>query len=130
MLLFAINDLISFCYTEKTVFDILQTSNCQTFLNYLKASGHLVKLTSLIAVQTIFAPTDDAFRSLDPLIQEKLQTNKTFLQNVINFHIIPGKHLTEIMYKKQYFKTNSLDGNEFLRVFVNNVVVSCDSCNV
>ncbi|XP_064633604.1 transforming growth factor-beta-induced protein ig-h3-like [Lineus longissimus] len=39
---------------------------------------------------TIFAPTDEAFRSLPPQLAKELFANKTLLQGVLMYHVISG----------------------------------------
>ncbi|MEC5192992.1 MULTISPECIES: fasciclin domain-containing protein [unclassified Arthrobacter] len=40
---------------------------------------------------TVFAPTDDAFKKLDPATIETLKTDDALLSKILTYHVVPGK---------------------------------------
>ena len=48
---------------------------------------------------TVFAPTDEAFKKLQPGTVEKLLANKSALRSVLTFHVVSGKVLAADVVK-------------------------------
>jgi uncharacterized surface protein with fasciclin (FAS1) repeats len=40
---------------------------------------------------TIFAPTDDAFKKIDPATIETLKTDAPLLTSILTYHVVPGR---------------------------------------
>ncbi|MDX1889235.1 fasciclin domain-containing protein [Mycolicibacterium sp. 050158] len=40
---------------------------------------------------TVFAPTDDAFKKIDPATIEKLKTDAPLLTSILTYHVVPGR---------------------------------------
>ena len=40
---------------------------------------------------TVFAPTDDAFKKIDPATVEALKTDDATLSKILTYHVVPGK---------------------------------------
>ena len=40
---------------------------------------------------TVFAPTDDAFKKIDPATLETLKTDAPLLSSILTYHVIPGR---------------------------------------
>lgn len=40
---------------------------------------------------TVFAPTDDAFKKIDPATIEALKTDDATLSKILTYHVVPGK---------------------------------------
>ncbi|KAG8197240.1 hypothetical protein JTE90_011391 [Oedothorax gibbosus] len=54
---------------------------------------------------TLFAPTNEAFSSLPPEIQEKLMENSTLLHKVLLNHVVPGTHYSAVLAHGYSLKT-------------------------
>src|SRR3954469_4451697 len=40
---------------------------------------------------TVFAPTDDAFKKIDPATIDALKTNAPLLTSILTYHVVPGR---------------------------------------
>ena len=40
---------------------------------------------------TVFAPTDDAFKKIDPATIDKLKIDAPLLTNILTYHVVPGR---------------------------------------
>jgi len=40
---------------------------------------------------TVFAPTDDAFKKIDPATIDKLKTDSALLTSILTYHVVPGQ---------------------------------------
>ena len=72
------------------------------------SSGLFPVLDSLVMIYTIFAPNDQAFEQLNGAVRSKLQSDPEYLRQVIDYHMVQGKELTEQMTKRKLFKTDAL----------------------
>lgn len=97
---------------EKNLFDNLsQAKNYSTFLTATQTTGLTPLLQSGQKI-TIFAPDNAAFGKLS---REAVQTlfkpeNKERLKELLNYHIVPGKHLTKDF--KDGLRLKTVQGNE------------------
>lgn len=89
--------------------DIVETAsaaNFKTLVTAVKAAG-LVDTLKGPGPFTVFAPTDEAFAKLPPGVLEDLlkPENKTKLQSVLTYHVVPGKVMSQDVVKLKSAKT-------------------------
>jgi len=82
------------------------------FARKLKASGFSKLLGDNDKKFTIFAPRDDAWRALSDNVKAKLQTNQTYLNEVLKNHIREG--LLKIGAMKDYTQITTLNGEKMM----------------
>ena len=78
---------------EKTIVETaIEAGNFNTLVTAVKAAG-LVETLNGQDEFTVFAPTDSAFENVDPAVLESLlqPENKTRLQQVLTYHVLPGR---------------------------------------
>jgi len=84
--------------TDSLLVTAQKTASLTTFLTAIKAAGLESDLTAP-GPFTVFAPTDDAFKKLDPAVLKALLDNKELLVRVLRHHIVDGainaENLTE-----------------------------------
>lgn len=95
----------------------------------LLAKADLVSALEGAGPFTVFAPTDDAFKKLDPKTLEDLQKpeNKSKLQGILKYHVHSGKMMAEAVKAAKTIKT--LNGAE-LTVTVKDGKVMVDTSTV
>jgi uncharacterized surface protein with fasciclin (FAS1) repeats len=89
--------------------DIVETAvagNFNTPVAAVKAAG-LVETLKGPGPFTVFAPTDEAFSKLPPGTLETLlkPENKARLQNILTYHVVPGKVMAQDVIKLHSAKT-------------------------
>ena len=78
---------------EKTIVETaVEAGNFKTLVTAVKAAG-LVETLNGQDEFTVFAPTDSAFANVDPAVLASLlqPENKTQLQQVLTYHVLPGR---------------------------------------
>lgn len=83
------------------------------------------KLSNLLEIRTVFAPTDKAFEKLPNATKVRMSTDKDFHQRLISYHVAFGKHLVENLLKQKSIETAAKDtsGNESIRLHFGNELV-------
>jgi uncharacterized surface protein with fasciclin (FAS1) repeats len=109
--------------------NIVDTANnartFKVFVTALKKSG-LAETLQKDGPYTVFAPSDEAFAKLPSGTLDSLMKDKERLNNVLSYHVIPGKVLvTEI----KPGKTNTMQG-EPLTLTSDNGKVTVNGANV
>ena len=102
-------------HTNKTK-DIVHTAISAKSFNTLVAALKAADLVDVLMGDgpfTVFAPTDDAFAklpegTLDNLLKPE---NKTKLQSILTYHVVPGKYTADDVVKMSSAKT--VNGNSF-----------------
>jgi uncharacterized surface protein with fasciclin (FAS1) repeats len=81
---------------RQTVADILNTSaELKSFTDQLRASGLYARTEDPAIQTTIYAPTNEAFNSLDIATLEALFTDPILLQETLLYHQTDGTRLTD-----------------------------------
>lgn len=84
--------------TDSLLVTVEKSASLTTFLAAIKAAGIEADLTGTVPV-TVFAPTDEAFKKLDPEVLTALLANKELLTRILRHHIVDGsinaENLTE-----------------------------------
>ena len=84
--------------TDSLLVTVEKSTSLTTFLAAIKAAGLEADLTGTVPV-TVFAPTDEAFKKLDPEVLTALLANKELLARILRHHIVDGsinaENLTE-----------------------------------
>ncbi|XP_066292146.1 protein sll1483-like [Branchiostoma lanceolatum] len=78
----------------KTVVDVLQDLGTEKTLIALVQQAGLVSALEGKGPFTVFAPSDAAFAALPKELVKTLESNKTLLTQVLEFHVAPGKALS------------------------------------
>jgi uncharacterized surface protein with fasciclin (FAS1) repeats len=78
---------------------------------------------------TVFAPTDDAFKKLPKGTLEDLlkPENKKKLASILNYHVVPGKHLAADVAKMK--EATSVEGSK-IKIVAKDGKVKVDDANV
>ncbi len=75
----------------KSVVDVMSTNpELSTVTDLLRKSG-LEPVLSAVGPFTVFAPSNDAFKSVPAKTMQDLATNPAALKDVLTFHVAPGK---------------------------------------
>ncbi len=93
--------------SEKDIVDIAASAGSfETLVAAVKAAG-LVETLKGDGPFTVFAPTDDAFAKLPAGTVEELlkPENRSKLQAVLTYHVVPGKVLAQDVVKLESAKT-------------------------
>ncbi|MHA4809721.1 fasciclin domain-containing protein [Flavitalea flava] len=111
---------------------IAQVVNVNKTMTTLKKGVHasgLEKMLSETGPFTVFAPSDQAFGTLDEAVLESLlePESKAKLIDVLNLHIVSGK--IQLKDLRDGEKLTTVNGRE-LKVKVNDGTVSIDGANV
>ena len=88
--------------------DIVETAmaagSFETLMTAIKAAG-LVEALKGEGPFTVFAPTDEAFKKLSEGTVEKLLKDKEKLQQILKYHVVPGKVTAAQVVKLDSAKT-------------------------
>jgi len=102
-------------------------SNLTTLVAALKA-GDLVATLQGTGPYTVFAPTNAAFASIQPTVDSLLKpANKSKLQSVLKYHVVPGIYMAADLKDGQLLKTAE---GETLKVSIKNGVVKINGATV
>lgn len=109
--------------------DLIKTAinegNFKTLINALYESG-LADTLSREGPFTIFAPTDDAFSKLPSGSLEKLLKDKEKLTEILTYHIIDNKIMSDKVGKNKIIKT--VNGKEIIIKDSSNIKI--DKANI
>ncbi|CAH1274150.1 TGFBI [Branchiostoma lanceolatum] len=92
--------VVVFCFAlaasahADTVVDVLQKLGTEKTLISLVQTAGLVSALEGKGPFTVFAPSDAAFAALPPELVKTLESNKTLLTQVLEFHVAPGMALS------------------------------------
>jgi uncharacterized surface protein with fasciclin (FAS1) repeats len=87
---------ISSASEPKTIYDFIDNSSKFTILRSAIAESRLVApLNTMEGKNTLFAPTDEAFKKLSPDQLKKLIDDKDLLKKIIQAHMVLDKSLTQ-----------------------------------
>ena len=104
--------------------DIVETAmaagSFETLVTAIKAAG-LVEALKGEGPFTVFAPTDEAFKKLPSGTVEKLLQDKEKLQQILKYHVVPGKVTAAQVVKLDSAKTLQgktveIDGKDGVKV--------------
>jgi len=88
----------------KNIVDTLAAAgNFKTFIDLLGKAD--IKELTMPGPFTVFAPTDEAFAKLSKEDTDRLMKDKTLLQKVLYYHIVPGKYKEADMVTLKECKT-------------------------
>jgi uncharacterized surface protein with fasciclin (FAS1) repeats len=76
---------------EVSVTDTIARSPQLSTLSRLLGQSGLAETLRGTGPYTVFAPSDEAFKSLAPAEMAKLAVDKDALRSVLSFHVLPGK---------------------------------------
>ena len=103
-------------YKTKASMDIVDTAISAKSFNTLVAALKAADLVDVLRGDgpfTVFAPTDDAFAKLPKGTLESLlkPENKSKLQSILTYHVVPGRYMSEDVVRMNSAKT--VNGQSF-----------------
>lgn len=103
--------------TPATIYDTLKAAgNFNTFLSAVD-KANIQTLKQMQGDFTLFAPTDEAFAKLPQGTMDRIMDNNARLQELVYYHITPGKYMEKDLVELKECKTLCPTANpELLRL--------------
>ncbi|XP_040902593.1 periostin, osteoblast specific factor b isoform X3 [Toxotes jaculatrix] len=99
-----------------TIQDVIEVDDELTTLSDIAQTAGLLEKLGQPGHYTLFAPTNEAFDKLDSDLLERLQSDKTALKALLNFHLLDSVQCSEAIIAGSSYET--LEGH--------NIEIGCD----